>query len=91
MLKGKTTSGFEFVIEDDVFDNWELSEAIVDTDNGQPFAVVNLARQLLGQEQLDKLKEHCRESGKVSKRKMYGEILDMLKGTGSKDEKAKNV
>ncbi len=93
MLKGKTTSGFEFEIKDEAFDNWELLEALADVDNGHYSATVRVTRQLLDKAQLDRLKEHCRdkETGRVSKNKMFAEIADILKGAGTDDEKEKNV
>lgn len=93
MLKGITTSGFAFEIEDKALDSWELLEALVDVDNGHYSATVRVARLLLDKAQLDRLKEHCRDSetGIVSQNKMFAELADILKGTGSDDEKAKNV
>ena len=77
MEKGKTKSGFEFEVDPVVFDDWEILEKLNDIDNGNSALMVDVARQVLGQEQLDALKEHVRENsgGKVS-------ITDMSEALG---------
>ena len=80
MEKGKTKSGFEFAVDPAVFDDWEILEKLNDIDNGNSALMVDVARQVLGQEQLDALKEHVREEhGKVSITAMgeaLGEIFE---------------
>ena len=77
MEKGKTKSGFEFEVDPVVFDDWEILEKLNDIDNGNSALMVDVARQVLGQEQLDALKEHVRKNsgGKVS-------ITDMSEALG---------
>ena len=80
MEKGKTKSGFEFEVDAGVFDDWEILEKLNEIDNGNSSLMVDVARQVLGQEQLDALKEHVREEhGKVSITAMgeaLGEIFE---------------
>lgn len=61
MEKGTTKSGFEFAVESSVFDDWEILEKLNEIDNGNSALMVDVARQVLGQEQLDALKEHVKE------------------------------
>lgn len=81
MEKGKTISGFEFEVDSSVFDDWEILEKLNEIDNGNSALMVDVARQVLGQEQLDALKEHVKEQngGKVTITAMgqaLGEIFE---------------
>lgn len=60
MIKGKTKSGFEFEIDPNVFNDWEILEALYDIDNGNAQLAVKVARSVLGRDQLDKLTEHIK-------------------------------
>ncbi len=81
MEKGKTKSGFEFAVDPNKFDDWEILEKLNEIDNGNSALMVDVARQVLGQEQLDALKEHVRgvNGGKVTITAMgeaLGEIFE---------------
>ena len=66
MLTGKTTTGFEFTIEDSALDDWELLEALADIDDGKTQKIGTAVKLLLGKEQADALKDHCRnDEGRV--------------------------
>lgn len=93
MLKGKTSTGFEYEISDEALGDWEVTEALVDIDDGKYSAAVKVLRLLLGADQAKKLKEHCRdkESGRVTQKAMFSELADILKGSDSKDDKEKNA
>ena len=79
MIKGKTKSGFEFEIEEEVLDDYEILEDLCAVDNGEVNKIPKVASNILGEEQMKKLKEHLRgENGRVSASKMgeaIGEIL----------------
>lgn len=77
MIKGITQNGFEFVIEKDALDDWEIFEAISELDE-KPQSIIKVAKLLLGQEQYSSLKEHCRENGRVKLTKMSEEINYIL-------------
>lgn len=93
MLKGKTSTGFEYEIADEALGDWEVTEALVDIDDGKYSAAVKVLRLLLGKDQMKRLKEHRRdkETGRISQSAMFEELADILKGSGSEDEKAKNA
>ena len=75
MIAGKTTSGFEFTIEDSTLDDWELLEVLADIDDGKTQKIGAAIKMLLGPEQADALKEHCRnEDGRVPTSAMMAEI-----------------
>lgn len=65
MIQGKTTSGFEYQIEEKTLDNMELLDAVVEADSN-PLAISRVVKMLLGDEQRKKLYDHLRtESGNV--------------------------
>ena len=79
MITGKTESGFNFELNDDAVDNYELLEILTDIDKGQAKRIVDAIDMLLGEEQKDKLKEHVREkNGRVSTKAMWGEFISIL-------------
>lgn len=75
---GKTKSGFEFQIEDETLDDYELLEDLAKVDQGRTGKVVGVLEKLLGAEQKDKLKEHLRENGRVSAKRMFSELKEIF-------------
>ena len=79
MLKGKTSTGFNFQISKTTLDNYELVEALGDIDTN-PLAITKVVNLLLGEEQKDKLKEHVRnEEGVVTSTTLMKEIEEIFK------------
>ena len=79
MISGKTTTGFEFEIEDDVMDDYELLEILTKVDSGDLTLVPKMVDLLLGNEQKARLKEHVRATvGRVSTKAMMDEIALIL-------------
>ena len=65
MIRGKLGSGFEFKLEDEIFDDFELVELFAKVAKN-PVWIGDLAEKLLGAEQKKALIEHLRdENGKV--------------------------
>lgn len=65
MIRGKLGSGFEFKLDDDIFDDFELVELYAKVAKN-PIWVGDLAEKLLGAEQKKALIEHLRDAnGKV--------------------------
>jgi len=81
MLKGKTSTGFEYEIENDQLDNMELLEALAEADAGKVLAIVKVCDLLLGKEQKQRLYDHCRtEKGNVPTASITNEILSIIQG-----------
>ncbi len=79
MIKGKTTSGFEFKLEDDVLDDYELLEDLQKIDEGETGRVVDMVEKLLGKEQKDALKNHVRSvTGRVSAKRLMEEVSEIF-------------
>mgnify|MGYP004553030185 CR=1 FL=1 len=80
MICGKTASGFEFTLEEEVLDNYELLETLAEIDQGNYGKLTEMTTLLLGEEQKDSLKEHVRnDKGKISIKKMMDEISEIFK------------
>ena len=79
MITGKTKSGFEFELDDEVLDDYELLEVLHKLDSGEYGLVTEMVGKLLGEEQKDLLKEHVRgEDGKVSTQRMMVEVAEIF-------------
>lgn len=76
MIKGKTKSGFEFEIPEDVFDDFELVELYAAV-NKNPIYLGELAEKLLGANQKKALMEHVRRDGKVHTSDMMTAMLEI--------------
>ena len=77
MIKGKTKSGFNYHIDENILQDYELLEAIAETEKN-PIFITKVVRMLLGDD-TDKLKEHVRdEKGRVSIEKMNVEITEIF-------------
>lgn len=84
MIKGKTISGFEYEIEDEALDDYELLELLCELDSGNVTGTGKAISLLLGSAQKEALKEHCRtESGRVSTTKMLTEFSEILNSSKS--------
>lgn len=78
MIKGQTTSGFNYHIDENILQDYELLEAIAETEKN-PIFITKVVRMVLGDD-TDRLKEHVRdENGHVSIEKMNVEITEIFK------------
>lgn len=84
MITGVTESGFEYQLDDDMMDDYELLEILCDIDNGNTALVTKAARLILGDAQLEALKSHLRGSGKrVPASKMIAEVTQIINGNST--------
>lgn len=81
MLAGKTQSGFEYQIDENIGDDYELLELMGKVKNGDQLSIFALIDRILGPEQHNALKEHCRVDGRVSTLKMNDEIVEIFLNT----------
>lgn len=81
-MKGKTTSGFEFEISEDVANDYELVENLGELEDN-PLILGKVVNQILGKEQTARLKDHVRnEKGIVPTDRMTQEIIEIFKNGG---------
>ena len=86
MIKGKTKSGFEYEIPETVGDDYEVLEALarLQQKDGGVLQIVTLIDRVLGSEQRDAFKEHCRVDGRVSTEKIAEEFFDIFSNANLK-------
>lgn len=85
MMTGTTSSGFDFEIDESRLDSWELIEDLAALSDGQELKIVPVAKNLLGEEQLNRLKEHVKEqNGSVSLSAMFKEINEIMETDSAK-------
>ena len=83
MVKGKTTSGFEFQYDPKIFDDMEFLDMLVEAENGNDAesirAYSTLVFKLLGKEQRKKLYDSLRvEDGRVPIEAVKKEIAEIM-------------
>lgn len=81
-MTGKTKSGFEFTLEDDVLEDMELLDAMAEI--GETSAGVSkTVIKLLGKQQRKALYDHLRDDkGKVRPEKVANELIDIFEALG---------
>ena len=90
-MKGTTSTGFNFVIDEDVKDDMELLEALFAIDEGNVQKLPTVLTSLLGEEQKKALYDHCRtENGRVSSRRVMLELKDIFDTVGESEASVKN-
>ncbi len=79
MIKGKTSSGFEFEISEEVVNDYELLENLGELEEN-PLMLGKIVNQILGKEQTAKLKAHVKnKNGLIPTNKMTDEITEIFK------------
>lgn len=78
-MKGKTSSGFEYEIEDAALDDWLFFKTLRKIDMGEEQCVVDLLPLLLKNGQDEQLENHLLKiEGKIKLSSMLREISDIL-------------
>ena len=79
LITGKTSTGFEFQLEDEALDDYELLENLKKVDDGDTNVLIIVVDQLLGEEQKNRLKDHVRtEKGRVSAKRLLEEVSEIF-------------
>jgi len=78
LIKGKTSSGFNYEFSKENLNNYELVETLAEMEEN-PLLITRTINLLLGKEQANKLKDHLRnENGIVPTDKMTEEIMEIF-------------
>ena len=81
-MKGKTSTGFEFDIEDERLDDMELVDIMAEIDEN-PLLMPKLCKMLLGEEQKKRLYDHLRsEDGRVPIEATTNSIQEIFNSPG---------
>ena len=85
MLKGKTQSGFEFEVQDESLNNYDMIEVLADVDTNA-LLLPKLVNMLLGTEQAKRLTDHLRtDKGNVPLDAISVEIMEIFKSGQAKN------
>lgn len=79
MIRGTTSSGFSYEIDEETLDNMELIDAMAHADAGNPLAISDVCRLMLGDEMRQALYDHVRTAkGNVPLQKIKDEIIEIF-------------
>ena len=78
MISGKTRTGFEYTIDEEALNDYEILELMAKVRNNDVLSIFELIERLLGEEQKNRLKEHCRVNGRVPISAINDEIVDIF-------------
>lgn len=91
MISGKTTSGFEFEIDDDVMDDMELLEGLTALDKGDMGPLSDVLIALFGKEQKKRLYDFLRgDRGRVKASLVMEAVAEVFSAISEANQKAKN-
>ena len=80
MIRGKTESGFEYEIDEEILDDYDFLELLCQIDEGETSLTIKMVDKLLGSEQKERLKDHVRtERGRVSAKRLITEMMEIFK------------
>lgn len=82
MIRGKTESGFDYEIDEEILDDYDLLELLCQIDEGETSLTIKMVDKLLGSEQKERLKDHVRtERGRVSAKRLIAEVMEIFNAT----------
>lgn len=91
IIKGQIESGFEYELNVETLNDYEILEYFTEVDDGNTLAIPRLINKVLGKEQATELKNHLKsvsEDGKVTMEAMEKAFTEIL--TTSKSKEVKN-
>ena len=89
VVKGKTKTGFEFELNSDLIDDYEVLEMYEDIkDTG--LGARKLLTRLIGEDGYIRLKEHCRKKDGTISAKRIGHEMNDIMSTNVGDTEPKN-
>ncbi len=84
-MDGITSSGFKFHVEEDTFDNMELLDALEEMTDDNAFAVSQVVKLVLGENQKKLMYNHLRAAdGRVPIADVNKELEEIFKAFGTK-------
>ena len=87
MYKGTTKSGFEYEVDEGVFDDMELIDALADVNSGRDGLQMTVAvRKIFDPDQLKRLYDHVRnEKGRVPTEPIMDIITEIVEAGAGKN------
>ena len=93
MIEGKTKTGFEYKMDENVLDDAELLERFAAIQKGDGLDFFDVLEDIIGPKQKKALYEHCRDkkTKKVSLKALEVEFEDMLSHAADESPAVKNL
>lgn len=86
-IAGKTDQGFEFKIDADLFDDWELVEILGEVDENKIWRLSRGFEILLGKDGFEKLKDNLlKKEGRIKTSTLFNEFNNIF----TSSQKSKN-
>lgn len=87
IIKGTTSTGFNFEISTDNLDNMEVIDLMAEAENdANPSVISKLSTLILGVEQKKALYDHIRKNGRVSATVFMQEFSEILNTNNEDDD-----
>ena len=87
MKTGKLSNGFEYQIDEAIFDDMNFLDALADADEGDPLAASRVCRMLLGKEQKKKLYKMLEnEDGRVPIEPVLNCVKEIMEALGDESK-----
>lgn len=92
MITGKTSTGFEYEVNEKIVNDWRFVKAVATSaakdDTAKIAGYMNLVSLLLGDDGEDRLCEHCRQDdGIVPTERIGREVLEIMTAIGEQQKK----
>lgn len=84
MIKGTTKTGFNFELDDDVIDDYDLLLKLAEVDAGNLAGIDGIFNEVLGKEQKNELREHIKKvtgRKRVSLKLMVASLREIFEAT----------
>lgn len=84
MIKGTTKAGFNFELDDDVIDDYDLLLKLAEVDAGNLAGIDGIFNEVLGKEQKNELREHIKKvtgRKRVSLKLMVASLQEIFEAT----------
>ena len=89
VVKGKTKTGFEYELDTELIDDYEVLEMYEDTKE-TGLGVRKLLTRLISEDGYNRLKEHCRKKDGTISAKRIGHEMNDIMSTNVGDTEVKN-
>jgi len=78
-MRGTTASGFEFTLEKETLNNWDVLDQLAELADGEYIHLPKFTRALLGIEQTNALVAHCRHDGVTKPMDVATEVFEIIR------------
>lgn len=80
IVKGKTSTGFEYEINKEIVDDWNFIERLAKLEqNGSVSETINVIVTMIGKDGYENLKKHCQtDTGRIPIKRLMNEYYEIM-------------